>query len=109
MTKWQPDDIEVLGRTEELEVTTFRTDGSARPYVPIWVVRVGDDAYVRSYRGEEGAWFRHARDNGVGRIRAAGMEREAIFAPSNDPTIDAAVDRAYLAKYARYDSQYVSP
>ena len=39
---------------EELEIAASRPDGSLHRFTTIWVVRVGDDLYVRSYRGRNG-------------------------------------------------------
>jgi hypothetical protein len=54
-------DLDGIGSATELEIATRRADGSLRPYVPIWVVRVGDELFVRSWRGQAGARYRHAR------------------------------------------------
>ena len=82
--------------------------GSLRRYVTIWVVRVGDDLYVRSYRGTEGAWFRHALAHPEGRVRAGGVERDVRFEQTDDTAQDS-IDQAYRSKYARYGSTYVDP
>jgi hypothetical protein len=107
MTTWTTDELDRVGRAEELFVTTARPDGSLRRWVPIWVVRVGDDLIVRSYRGPDGAWYRHATRLSRGRIRADGIEREVTFAPA--ATIGTAVDQAYRAKYGRYAGSYLDP
>jgi hypothetical protein len=109
MTTWAPDQLEAIGRADELEITTMRGDNSARRYVPIWVVRVDNDIYVRSYRGQAGAWYRHAAADRTGRVRAAGFERDVDFEPLDDATVAEAIDRAYQAKYARYSDNYVKP
>jgi hypothetical protein len=85
MTTWTTDELDRVERAEELHVTTARPDGSLRPWVPIWVVRVGD-VIVRSYRGPDGAWYRHATHLAHGRIRAGGLERDVEFAPSDTST-----------------------
>jgi hypothetical protein len=89
---WTTDQLDRVGRAEELDVTTARPDGSLRAWVPIWVVRVGDDLIVRSYRGPDGAWYRHATQLPRGRIRAGGVERDVTFAPADTTTATAAVD-----------------
>jgi hypothetical protein len=93
MTTWTTDELDRVGRAEELHVTTARPGGSLRPWVPIWVVRVGEDLIVRSYRGTHGAWCRHATRLPQGRIRAGGLERDVAFAPA-DTAATAAVDQA---------------
>ena len=76
--------------------------------MPIWVVRVGDGLYVRSYRGADGAWYRRATQHAQGRIRAGGVERDvAVDRP--DDTVHPAVDDAYRVKYARYGAGYLQP
>jgi hypothetical protein len=107
MTAWTPDELDRIGAAEELEIAPRRADGSLGSAVPIWVVRVGDELYVRSRRGADGSWFRAARRQGAGHLRAGGVGRDVAFAPA-DPVVDAAVDAAYREKYARYPS-YVEP
>jgi hypothetical protein len=100
-TSWTNDELSAIGRAEELELASLRTDGTLRPYVTMWVVRSGDDLYVRSARGPAGRWYVHALHARAGRIRAGGLERDVIFA---DPALDvhAGIDAAYHAKYDRY-------
>jgi hypothetical protein len=47
-------ELERVGAAEELQIAVERRDGRLRDWVPIWVVRVADDLYVRSYRGTAG-------------------------------------------------------
>ena len=108
MTSWTTGELDRIGSADELEITTARSDGSLRRWVPIWVVRVGDGVYVRSYRGADGAWYRHATQHAQGRIRAGGVERDvAVDRP--DDTVQPAIDDAYRAKYARYGAAYLRP
>jgi hypothetical protein len=71
-------------------------------------VRVGDQLYVRSYRGRDGAWYRHALRQAQGRIRVGGVERGVTFEQPDD-TVRPAIDEAYRAKYARYGASYLRP
>jgi hypothetical protein len=100
---WTPDDLDRIGNAEELQVASRRRDGTLRPYVTIWVVRSGDDLYVRSAYGADNPWFRRARASGAGRIRAGGVERDVTFADASaDAHADIDIDRAYHAKYDRH-------
>lgn len=54
MTAWTSDELTGIERAEELELQSARADGTLRNSVTIWVVRVGDDLYVRSAGGREG-------------------------------------------------------
>jgi hypothetical protein len=48
MTAWTDEELDRVGQAQELQLASARKDGSLRPYVTMWVVRVGDDLYVRS-------------------------------------------------------------
>jgi hypothetical protein len=109
MSEWTSEELDKIGAGDEVEIAALRPDGSLRPYTTIWVVRAGDDLYVRSYRGRDGAWFRSVLRRPEGRIRAAGVERGVTFQEVGDAGHDA-IDQAYRDKYAsRYASTYVDP
>jgi hypothetical protein len=109
MADWTTEELGKIDVADELEVAARRPDGTLRPYVTIWVVRVGDDLYVRSYRGREGAWFRSVLRRPEGHIRAGGVDRDVTFAETGDAGQEA-IDQAYRAKYAgRYASSIVDP
>lgn len=105
-TPWTADELSRVGGAEELQVASRRKDGTLRKYVTIWVVRAGDDIYVRSAYGSDNPWFVRAQASGTGRIRAGGVEKDVTFtvaAASAHPDIDA----AYHAKYDRYGPRIV--
>ena len=79
-----------------------------RPYTTIWVVRVGDELYVRSWRGRSGVWFRRALQRHEGRIRAGRIERDVTFEEPDD-SVHPAIHEAYRSKYGRYPDSYVRP
>jgi hypothetical protein len=56
--------------------------------VPIWVVRAGNDLFVRSYRGTDGAWYQLPH----GRIRAGGVDRDVTFDSAGEDSTSAADD-----------------
>ena len=73
----------------------MRPDGTQRDPVTIWVVRTGDDLYVRSYRGTGGAWYRNARARRQAASRpAASVVRATIprFSAENRTANQALVD-----------------
>jgi hypothetical protein len=109
MTAWTSNEINTIGGAEELALAARRADGTLRHPVTIWVVRHGYDLYVRAFKGPNGRWFRDAREGGVGRIRAGGVEREVAFVAEPDPAINDALDADYRTKYRRFDAQYVDP
>jgi hypothetical protein len=103
MSAWTADELATIGATADFEVAPVRSDGTSRPRTTIWVVRVGDELFVRSFRGPNGAWYRAAQRSHRGRIRAGAVERDVAFEDVHDNTD--AVDAAYPAKYGR--SSYV--
>ena len=105
-TSWTDEELNRIGQAEELRLASARPDGTLRPYVTMWVVRVGDELYVRSAYGPNNPWYRRAQASGVGRIRAGGVERDVTFAEAV-PTAHAAIDAAYHAKYDRYGAKIV--
>jgi len=100
-TAWTDDELDKVGSAEELQISSLRADGSLRPFVTIWVVRVGDDIYVRSAYGRDNGWFRRALADPRGRIRAGGVEKDVAFVEP-DGSVHPALDAAYHAKYDRY-------
>lgn len=105
---WPADVLDSFGSAEEIEISTRRVDGSLRGYVPIWPVVADGALYVRSYRGIDGAWYRHAAAHRAGAIRIGGQQTDVTFAPVG-PDVRPAVDAAYRAKYARYGGSYLRP
>jgi hypothetical protein len=106
MDSWTSDDLGRVGSSEELDLATRRADGTLSGFVTMWVVRVGDDLYVRSAHGPDNPWYRRARSTGAGTIRAGGVERDVAFATA-EPEAHDAIDAAYHAKYDRYGPEIV--
>jgi hypothetical protein len=107
MTAWTDEELQRIGDAQELQLASARRDGSMRPYVTMWVVRAGEDLYVRSAYGPTNPWYRRARASGVGRVRAGGVERDVTFADAA-PTAHAAIDAAYHDKYDSYGARIVN-
>jgi hypothetical protein len=103
---WTKEQLAKVGGAEELRVSSRRPDGSLRPYVTIWVVRVGDDIYVRSAAGPDNPWFHRAFASAEGRIRPAASSRMSPFeVPA--PEVAASITAAYHATYDRYGPNIV--
>jgi hypothetical protein len=109
MTPWTSEELTKIGTAEELQIASLRRDGTLRKPVTIWVVRVGDDLYVRSYRGRGSSWFRGTQVRHEGHIRAGGVEKDVTFGEEADPDLNDQIDAAYRTKYRRYAAQYVNP
>ncbi len=103
-TAWSTEDLEQIGRAEELQIATKRADGTLRRWVPIWVVCVGDQVYVRTWYRRDNGWFGHVLGSRRARIRVPGLEVDVVVEDvGEDKTgLRANVDAAYHAKYARH-------
>jgi hypothetical protein len=77
-------------REREVRVGRKRT-------LPIWIVVVDGDAYVRSYHGERGRWYRRARVSR--RVVIDGVEYGVE--PVTDPALNERISEAYRAKYGQ--------
>lgn len=108
MTEWTNEELRKIGTTEELRISSLRRDGTLRNPVIIWVVRIGDDLYVRSVNGRTGTWFRGTQVRNEGHIQAGGIEKDVSFIEEADPTINTQVDAAYREKYRRYATNIVN-
>ena len=104
MTTWMSDELKKIGTAEELQIASLRRDGTLRKPVIIWVVRLGEDLYVRSVNGRTSAWFRGVQTLHEGHIRAGGMDKDVTFVEETDPGINDQIDSAYTTKYRRYAS-----
>ena len=106
MTTWTSDELNKIGAAEELEIASLRRDGTLRNPVTIWVVRDGDDLYVRSVNGRKGAWFRGTRGRHEGHIKAGGVDKDVTIVDA-DPDINDQIDAAYHTKYRRYAASII--
>ena len=108
MPDWTAEELDTIGAADELEIAALRPEGTLRPATTIWVVRVGDDLYVRSWHGRAASWFRWALQRHQGRIQAGGVERDVTFEEPDDD-LDPAIHQAYRSKDGRYPDSYVRP
>ena len=103
---WTAEELDRIGRSEELDLAPRRMDGTLRSFTTMWVVRSHGGLYVRSAGGPERPWFRLAQATGNGRIRAGGVEADVRFAEAG-PDAHSAIDAAYHEKYDRYGATIV--
>jgi len=101
MTQWASDQLDKIGKAEEVQIASIRRDGTLRKPVTVWAVRHRDDVFVRSVRGRSAHWFGGTQERHEGRIRAGGVQQDVTFVEA-DHDIDGDVDVAYRAKYRRY-------
>jgi hypothetical protein len=107
MKSWTGEELDKIGTTEEIQLSSIKKDGTLRKPVTIWVVRIGDNLYIRAVNGREGAWFRGTQVKHEGRIRAGKIERDVIFMDA-EPSLNDQIDNAYRSKYRRYSANIVN-
>jgi hypothetical protein len=73
--------------------------------VTIWVLRHGDDLYVRSVHGRSAAWFRGAQDRHEAHIHAGGVDKDVLLVETDD--MNGEIDAAYRTKYHRYAASII--
>ncbi len=101
MTQWTSGQLDRVARAEEVQIASVRGDGVLSKPVTVWVVRDGDDIFVRSVRGRDAHWFRGTQERHEGWIRAGGVQQDVTFVDA-DHNPDDEVDAVYRAKYRRY-------
>ncbi len=106
MTTWTIDELDKIGTAEELELASLRKDGTLRSPVTIWVVRLGDDLYVRPVKGRTGPWFRGTQTRHEGHISAGGVEKDVTFVDA-DLSLNDRIDETYRNKYRGYQANIV--
>ena len=108
MTDWPSEELERIAAADELQLASARPDGRLRKPVTIWVVRLGEDLYVRSVNGRTSHWFRGTEDRHEGHIRAGGVDRDVRFVEAGDDVNDE-IEAAYRTKYRHYGAGHVDP
>ena len=108
MSTWTSDELERIAAADELQLASEQPDGTLRKPVTIWVVRLGDDVYVRSVYGRTSHWFRGTEARHQGHIRAGGVDKDVRFVEAGDDVKDE-IETAYRTKYQRYDASTVDP
>jgi hypothetical protein len=108
MATWTSNELNKIGNAEELQIASLRQEGTLRKLVTIWVVRLGDDLYVRSVNGRTSVWFHCVQTRHEGRIRAGGVEKDVTFVEEPDSNINNQIDTAYATKYRRYAASIIS-
>jgi hypothetical protein len=109
MVIWTSEELDRIGTSEELLIASRRRDGTLRNPVTIWVVRLGDDLFIRSVNGRTSGWFRGTQQCHEGHIQAGGVDKDVAFEEVVDNEIIAQVDDVYRTKYQKYAPQYVDP
>jgi hypothetical protein len=107
---WTPDDIQRIGAADELEIAAKDADGTLRRWVPIWVVCVGEQVYVRTWYRRDTGWFAHVLGSHRACIRVPGLQADVAVedvAATGPDQLRVDIDAAYRAKYGRYGASTV--
>lgn len=102
---WRPDELHLIGEAPELEIAVRRPDGTLRRWTPVWVVRVGEQVYVRSWHRRSTGWFGHAVSDRLAAVRVPGLSADVTVTDVGGGSdalraqVDAGVDDAYRTKY----------
>jgi len=90
--------LDLFDRSVEVDIRTPRRDGSESSR-PIWVVVVDGNAYVRSYLGAQGAWYRRALADGRATIAKQDTIVPVGLEPDHDEDVNRRVSEAFQSKY----------
>jgi len=100
MTTWTDRELADIGGANELRIAPMRRDGTLQRPRIIWIVRHGDDVYVRSVNGLGGAWFGGVQARHAGHVSAGGVDADVLFEDA-DHELDDEIDEEYRRKYGR--------
>ena len=100
MGAWTEAELADIGGANELLIAPERGDGTLQRSRIVWVVRHGDDVYVRSVNGPGGAWFRGLQARHAGHVSAGAVDADVLFEDA-DHGLDDEIDEEYRRKYGR--------
>ncbi|WP_216896602.1 DUF2255 family protein [Nocardia alni] len=101
MTAWSPDQLDIIDRIDEIEISSRRSDGTLTKPRIIWAVRDGGEVYIRSVNGPTATWYRSTRRLHEGHLHTDGLDTDVTFVDAAS-TADDRIDAAYRTKYHRY-------
>ena len=100
---WNPVVLSALADAVEVDVTPIQADGTRRAGRTVWSIGVGDELYVRSWKGRGAVWFQDALATGQGEIAVTGGGASQLVTFEE---VDAAapvqeqISATFLTKYA---------
>ena len=108
---WTSENLQRIGSADELEIAVKRTDGTLRHWLPIWVVSVSGQVYVRTWYRRDTGWFAHVLDSRRASIRVPGLQADVAVEDTagGSGRLQADIDAAYRTKYERYGTSAVDP
>ena len=92
-------DADTVRRLHDANEVAIRTEKHPKTAVPIWVVAVDGEVFVRSVQGPKGRWYRDLAAGGSATLELVGRQLAVTAIPVADADAAARVSRAYLRKY----------
>src|SRR5262245_7450398 len=106
MAGWTDDELRAIEAADELVIATMRRDRTLRSPVIIWVIRHGDDLYVRSVNGRTpSSWFLGALERHQAHIQCGGVDKDVQLGEVDE--LEDEIEAAYREKYVRFPRSYV--
>ncbi|MCL2516095.1 MAG: DUF2255 family protein [Microbacteriaceae bacterium] len=108
MSDWTAEELDLVSKIEEVEVTPAGADGAPLQSVVIWAVTDGSDVFVRSVHGQRARWWKQAEASGRATFTADGVVRDVTLEHVSDIR-NQAVSDAYNHKYAAQPAEFLRP
>jgi hypothetical protein len=96
--RFREEDLAALAAAEEIEIETRAAAGAVHRTV-VWPLVKDDVVYLRSYRGENGRWYREAMADPVVALHLGGRRVAARVEPATDADSVRACSEALEVKY----------
>jgi len=90
--------LDAAAKVREVRVVVRTRQGEVR--TPIWIVVVGREVFVRSYRADGGQWYQHVTSSESFPLELRGELVSVRTEPEHDAQRLEEISEAYLAKYA---------
>ena len=100
---WQANQLSLLQSEDELEIVVDRPDREPQR-VPVWMVVVDGELYVRSYMGVTSGWFRRVEADADQAVRIGSTDVAVRFENiDRTDSVNHAISAEYDRKYSRFD------
>ena len=79
MNGWTSEELSKIGTAEVLRIRSLRRDSTLRSPTIIWVVRHGEDLYVRPVNERTSGLFRGTQVRQEGHFQCGGVDKDVTF------------------------------
>ncbi len=101
MAGFDPQTSRKLDATKEITVETRRAPDAPAHRTTIWIVTSGQDAFIRSYRGRRGRWYREVLANPTATLLVGRLRIPVRIRTESRPPVVERVSEAYRRKYGK--------